>query len=640
MQKVLTISGMDRFLYRYFFERKTPTGMILTYTDDPQSLEIERARVEAKMMEDPTYMPWIGVSQKTGRGRTDFVRLFHTLQEIEYIEVRNEIRDRISSIYGVPQIYMNIMEGVGQMAGQSVSGDTPIWIRKDKKFIDLIPIESLHHSSAHEYSVFPKNLEVLSQDGWTKPKHIWKHKCREEHTLAFEFGGGFAETTVDHSLMQNKKEVKASELMLGDSVDIIDLPKSDGYISMTEDFAWLLGFYSAEGSILFQEAGLEFANNDASLLDKCKQILEAKYNKEAKIAKYDSGGRVLIYGNNIVEEFKNLVYYSYNTISNCDSKPIREPKTIRKVPSQILNGDSKLKQAFLDGYIAGDGSLVAPDSYRCVSTSLLLLAGIDYLVRCLGYSINIEFRKSDNENWNNNWRLSFSKANKKIEQNIIKRIISLNAPKYVFDIETESHTFVGGIGCLVFHNTQQVKIFSNVIEADQRRYNESIFPILLDAFHITDWKLKLLPPEEKIESILLQQAQQKVAIATQMMTLGFQVELKQGSDTIQDIDFIFSGKAQNPMAAMMGGGAQGGAPPMMGAGSEGGEGAEGGATENPTVPPQLPQEGVAKSFDGKETHDPTKPKWFNKRNRVEEAAFIDPDVKKLQRGENLDTEEL
>jgi len=69
MQKVLTVSGMDRFLYRYFFERKAPSGLILTYTDDPNSLEVERSRIEARMMEDPTYVPWIAVSQKTGRGR-------------------------------------------------------------------------------------------------------------------------------------------------------------------------------------------------------------------------------------------------------------------------------------------------------------------------------------------------------------------------------------------------------------------------------------------------------------------------------------------------------------------------------------------------------------------------------------------
>jgi hypothetical protein len=119
MQKVLTISGMDRFLYRYFFERKTPTQMILTNTDDPQSLEVERARMEAKMMDDPTYTPWIAVSNRTGRGRTDVVRLFHTLHEMDYLRIREEIRDRVAGIYGVPQMFYNVMEGLGGISGQT-----------------------------------------------------------------------------------------------------------------------------------------------------------------------------------------------------------------------------------------------------------------------------------------------------------------------------------------------------------------------------------------------------------------------------------------------------------------------------------------------------------------------------------------
>ena len=153
MQKVLTLSGMDRFLYRYFFERKAPTGMILTYTDDPQSLEVERARVESKMMEDPTYMPWVAVSQKTGRGRTDFVRLFHTLHEMDYIPVRNEIRDRISAMYGVPQMYMNVMEGVGGISGQT---------QQLKVFSDVIQADQRMYNE----KVFPILLKAFGITDW------------------------------------------------------------------------------------------------------------------------------------------------------------------------------------------------------------------------------------------------------------------------------------------------------------------------------------------------------------------------------------------------------------------------------------------------------------------------------------------
>lgn len=153
MQKVLTISGMDRFLYRYFFERKAPTGLILTYTDDPQSLEVERNRVEAKMMEDPTYMPWVAVSQRTGRGRTDFVRLFHTLHEMDYLPVRNEIRDRISAMYGVPQLYYNVTEGVGGLSGQT---------QQIKVFSNVVNSDQRLYNEG----IFPVLMEAFNITDW------------------------------------------------------------------------------------------------------------------------------------------------------------------------------------------------------------------------------------------------------------------------------------------------------------------------------------------------------------------------------------------------------------------------------------------------------------------------------------------
>lgn len=637
MQKVLTISGMDRFLYRYFFERKAPTGMILTYTDDPQSLEIERARIEAKMMEDPTYMPWVAVSQKTGRGRTDFVRLFHTLQEMDYMNVRNEIRDRIASMYGVPQVYLNIFEGVGAMSGQSVSGDTPLWIRKDGKFIDLIPIESLHHDSANQFDVFPQNIEVLSQSGWTKPVNIWRHKSREKQTLAFEFGGGFVETTVDHSLMKDKQEVKASDLKVGDSIDTYSIGKDNHFESMTEDFAWVLGFYAAEGSVLYQQSGLEFDNKNLDYLNKVKETLEAKYNKQVVIRTYTNKtgftcSRALIYGKGIVNEFRELSYSTYNFVGNKDSKPLRIAKSVRKVPTAVLNASLPIQKAFLDGYMAGDGTKEGEKSFSCASVSLLLMAGMEYLCQCLGYSVNVQFVKSTKKNHNHYWKLAFGKGKRRTIKNKIKKIVLMDSPEYVYDIETESHTFVGGIGNMVLKNSQQLKVFSNIIDADQRRYNEKLFPQLLKAFHITDWNLKLLPPEEKIDSMVLQQAQQRVAIATQMMTLGFQVELKPGTKNIKDLDFIFTGKVENPMQAMMGGaGGAGGMPqlPPGGDGSQGGEGAEGGASSMTTAPPRVPEKGVEKA-EGIEHYA------WNKRNPKEEAVSRDIEAEKIYQGKNLE----
>jgi hypothetical protein len=105
------------------------------------------------MMEDPTYIPWIAVSQRTGRGRTDFVRLFHTLQEMDYLNIRNEIRDRVSMIYGVPQIYMNVMEGVGGLSGQT---------QQLKMFSNVIEADQRRYNDI----LFPYILKLFNITDW------------------------------------------------------------------------------------------------------------------------------------------------------------------------------------------------------------------------------------------------------------------------------------------------------------------------------------------------------------------------------------------------------------------------------------------------------------------------------------------
>ena len=117
--KVLTIIGMDKTLYRYFFERKMPASMILISTDDPDSLRAERERVEQEIRQNPEYIPMIAVSNESQRGKVDMIRLFHNLQEMDYLPVRQEIRERIAAMWGVTPAWQGAPEGFGGLSTQT-----------------------------------------------------------------------------------------------------------------------------------------------------------------------------------------------------------------------------------------------------------------------------------------------------------------------------------------------------------------------------------------------------------------------------------------------------------------------------------------------------------------------------------------
>ena len=119
-EKELTLVGMDRWLYRYFYERKTPPGVILINTDDPDSLRAISDKMRHDMQNDPpNFVPILGVNNKTGRGAVNFVRFFHTLQEMEYAPIREKIQQDLGMLYGVSPIWQNVVEGVGGISGQS-----------------------------------------------------------------------------------------------------------------------------------------------------------------------------------------------------------------------------------------------------------------------------------------------------------------------------------------------------------------------------------------------------------------------------------------------------------------------------------------------------------------------------------------
>lgn len=118
--KILSLVGTDKTTLRYFYERKLPAGMLLVATDDPEGLRRERTSMEAKMKMDPDYMPMVAYSARQGsRGRVDFIKLFHTILETDYLPIKNDIRDRIAAMWGVSPIWMTSQESSGGIATQS-----------------------------------------------------------------------------------------------------------------------------------------------------------------------------------------------------------------------------------------------------------------------------------------------------------------------------------------------------------------------------------------------------------------------------------------------------------------------------------------------------------------------------------------
>ena len=118
-EKALTLIGMDKNLFNYFFQRKMPASMLLITTDDPESLRRERENIAAQTRSDPNYIPMVAVSSRNQRCRVDMVRMFHTLQEMDYLPVRQEIRERVAAIWGVTASWQGAPDAFGGLSSQT-----------------------------------------------------------------------------------------------------------------------------------------------------------------------------------------------------------------------------------------------------------------------------------------------------------------------------------------------------------------------------------------------------------------------------------------------------------------------------------------------------------------------------------------
>lgn len=119
-EKALTLIGQDKTAMRYFFERKMPPSMIMVATDDVESLRREREEVIAKLRQDPDYIPMVAVSSRqNSRGRVDMVRLYHTFEEMNMMPLKQEIRERISALYGLSPIWQGAVESLGGISSQT-----------------------------------------------------------------------------------------------------------------------------------------------------------------------------------------------------------------------------------------------------------------------------------------------------------------------------------------------------------------------------------------------------------------------------------------------------------------------------------------------------------------------------------------
>ncbi len=148
--KAMALSHMDEYVRKYFDKMRPPRGLLVVASRNYETFRKSWDALEQKAIEDP-YMihPLMVESDKGGRNMAQWMDFTGSLQELQFIEVRKELRQIIGAIFGVLPLYYGEMVGGWSQEGLQVTitnravkwGQDILYKSFFKKFAEMMNVD-------------------------------------------------------------------------------------------------------------------------------------------------------------------------------------------------------------------------------------------------------------------------------------------------------------------------------------------------------------------------------------------------------------------------------------------------------------------------------------------------------------------
>lgn len=103
---IFTLQAMESYISTSYQKMRTPKGILAVQTNNMESLVKYWKGVKEKLERDPHYIPIMGIETEGGSGgNVNWVSFTNTIKEMDYINVKDDLRTRISSFYGVSNVF-------------------------------------------------------------------------------------------------------------------------------------------------------------------------------------------------------------------------------------------------------------------------------------------------------------------------------------------------------------------------------------------------------------------------------------------------------------------------------------------------------------------------------------------------------
>ena len=104
---ITTLIAMENYINSSYTKARMPRGLLAVQTRNIDSMKSFWRGVKEKMEQDPHFIPVMGIEGEGGKGSVEWVNFMDSIKEMDYISVKEDLRDRISAFYGVSKIFQN-----------------------------------------------------------------------------------------------------------------------------------------------------------------------------------------------------------------------------------------------------------------------------------------------------------------------------------------------------------------------------------------------------------------------------------------------------------------------------------------------------------------------------------------------------
>jgi hypothetical protein len=111
---------MDNYINSSYTKARMPRGLLAVQTRNIESMKSFWRGVKEKMEQDPHFIPVMGIESEGGKGSIEWIKFMDSLKEMDYVSVKDDLRDRVSGFYGVSKIFMSDSSASGGLNNEGM----------------------------------------------------------------------------------------------------------------------------------------------------------------------------------------------------------------------------------------------------------------------------------------------------------------------------------------------------------------------------------------------------------------------------------------------------------------------------------------------------------------------------------------